>query len=95
VLLVQCAYLLFCLGCYPIDQPFDQSAPTGHVYVSDGEGLSYSLSLPYNHRSADGKCDFEKVEGLEGIYLANFIDDSTGKRPWICSFCMNSRPGNF
>jgi hypothetical protein len=31
--------------------------------------------LPYNHRSADGKCDFEKVDGLEGIYLANFIDE--------------------
>jgi len=56
--------------------PFDQNAPTGHVYISDWSGTSYSLSLPYNHRSADGKCDFEKVEGLEGIYLANFIDDS-------------------
>eukprot|EP01006_Ploeotia_vitrea_P035092 TRINITY_DN65833_c8_g1_i1.p1 TRINITY_DN65833_c8_g1~~TRINITY_DN65833_c8_g1_i1.p1 ORF type:complete len:891 (+),score=515.98 TRINITY_DN65833_c8_g1_i1:350-2674(+) len=56
-------------------QPFDQNAPTGHVYISDWSGVSYSLSLPYNHRSADGKCDFEKVEGIEGIYLANFIDD--------------------
>jgi len=56
--------------------PFDLSAPTGHVYISDWSGTSFSLSLPYNHRSADGKCDFEKVEGIEGIYLANFIDDS-------------------
>jgi len=56
--------------------PFDQNAPTGHVYVSDWSGTSFSLSLPFNHRSADGKCDFEKVEGLEGIYLANFIDDN-------------------
>jgi hypothetical protein len=57
-------------------QPFDLNAPTGHVYISDWSGTQYSLSLPYNHRSGDGKCDFEKVEGLEGIYLANFVDET-------------------
>ena len=36
--------------------------------------FKYTLSLPHNSREATGKCDFEKVEGLEGIYLANFID---------------------
>lgn len=55
--------------------PFAENAYAGHVYTSDWSGLAYSLSLPYNHRSAEGKCDFEKVEGLEGIYLANFIDE--------------------
>jgi Sortilin, neurotensin receptor 3,/Sortilin, neurotensin receptor 3, C-terminal len=55
--------------------PFEAQAQTGHVYISDWSGTRYSLSLPYNHRSGDGKCDFEKVEGLEGIYLANFIDE--------------------
>lgn len=49
-------------------------ASTGNVYISDASGLSYSLSLPFNHRDKGGKCDFEKVEGLEGIYLANFVD---------------------
>jgi len=56
-------------------------ASTGNVYVSGADGLSYSLSLPFNHRDSDGKCDFEKVEGLEGIYLANFIDDDKDKDP--------------
>jgi len=56
-------------------QPFQEGAYAGHVYVSDWSGLLYTLSLPYNARSADGKCDFEKVEGIEGIYLANFIDE--------------------
>lgn len=55
--------------------PFSENAYAGHVYSSDWSGLAYSLSLPYNHRSSEGKCDFEKVEGLEGIYLANFIDE--------------------
>mmetsp|Transcript_41952 Transcript_41952/g.70015 ORF Transcript_41952/g.70015 Transcript_41952/m.70015 type:complete len:856 (+) Transcript_41952:36-2603(+) len=49
-------------------------ASTGNVYISDASGTSYSLSLPFNHRDKGGKCDFEKVEGLEGIYLANFVD---------------------
>jgi len=55
--------------------PFADNAYAGHIYMSDWSGLYYTLSLPYNHRSPDGKCDFEKVEGLEGIYLANFIDE--------------------
>ncbi len=55
-------------------QPYSDSAYAGHVYVSDWSGIKYSLSLPYNHRNAEGKCDFEKVEGLEGIYLGNFVD---------------------
>ncbi|GAB5370045.1 hypothetical protein AAMO2058_001458500 [Amorphochlora amoebiformis] len=63
-------------------------ASTGNVYISDASGLSYSLSLPFNHRDKGGKCDFEKVEGLEGIYLANFVDvdekekeESTSEQP--------------
>jgi len=57
-------------------EPFASNSQTGHVYISDWRGLLYSLSLPFNHRNAEGKCDFEKVEGLEGIYLANFIDNT-------------------
>lgn len=56
-------------------QSFSGNAYAGHVYVSDWTGVVYSLSLPYNHRLNDGKCDFEKVEGIEGIYMANFIDE--------------------
>ena len=37
-------------------------------------GINLHYFLQYNHRNPDGKCDFEKVEGMEGIYLANFID---------------------
>ena len=56
-------------------------AKWGNVYQSDGLGLNYSLSLPHNRRDAHGKCDFEKVEGLEGIYLANFIDNVDAMTP--------------
>lgn len=57
-------------------QPFHLNAPVGHVYISDWSGTHYSLSLPYNHRSGDGKCDFEAVASVEGVYLANFIDEA-------------------
>ncbi len=46
----------------------------GNVYISNQFGLNYSLSLPHNRRAKNGKCDFEKMEGIEGHYLANYID---------------------
>ncbi|GIX64149.1 sortilin [Babesia caballi] len=50
----------------------------GNVYISDAEGLRYSLSLPNNIRSASGECEFDKVYSLDGVYIANFRDDSGG-----------------
>jgi hypothetical protein len=50
-------------------------AKMGMVYASDAAGQAYSLSLPNNRRNANGVCDFEKVEGVEGIYIANFIEE--------------------
>ena len=45
------------------------------MYISNADGLGYALSLPHNRRATSGKCDFEKVEGMTGIYLANYIDN--------------------
>eukprot|EP00501_MAST-03F_sp_TOSAG23-6_P002230 GSMAST32.ASY1.ANO1.2330.1 assembled CDS len=42
----------------------------GNIYVSDAEGKGYTLSLPHNRRNLAGT-----LKGLEGIYLANFIDN--------------------
>lgn len=47
----------------------------GHVYISDINGMRYSLSLPYNIRSSENQCDFEKVLGLDGVFIANGIDE--------------------
>ena len=46
----------------------------GNIYISDSTGLRYSMSLRSSVRNLDGQCDFEKVAGLEGIYLANVYD---------------------
>lgn len=52
---------------------FGEESTYGHVYVSDIEGIRFSLSLPHNIRSYDNQCDFERVLGLDGIYIANSI----------------------
>ena len=52
----------------------------GNIYISDSTGSRYSVSLRGNVRSMDGQCDFEKVAGLEGIYLANIYDSNMIKK---------------
>jgi len=47
----------------------------GNIYISNAMGLNYSLSLPHNVRALNGKCDFDKMEGLEGHYMANYVDN--------------------
>jgi hypothetical protein len=61
-------------------QPLSEKSSAGHIYISDWSGLTYSLSLPYSHRNAAGECDFSKVLGLEGVYLANYVDLTVGKQ---------------
>ena len=46
----------------------------GNIYVSDFSGRRFSVSLLHNVRDATGYCDFDKVYGLEGIYIANYYD---------------------
>jgi hypothetical protein len=53
---------------------FGKTSVYGHIYVSDAEGKYFSLSLKYNLKSKDHKCDFQKIESLEGIYIANIIE---------------------
>lgn len=53
---------------------FGEQSKYGHVYISDSKGSSFSLSLPHNIRGYDNQCDFERLQGLEGIYIANVVD---------------------
>ena len=52
---------------------FGESSPYGHIYTSGPRGLKYSLSLKNNIRSDGNQCDFEKVNSVEGVYIANVI----------------------
>jgi len=46
----------------------------GNIYISDKDGYRFTLSLPNNVRSTSGDCEFDRVLGLDGVYLANFKD---------------------
>lgn len=46
----------------------------GTIYISDGTGKRFSISLLHNVREKNGFCDFDKIKGLEGIYIANIYD---------------------
>jgi hypothetical protein len=63
---------------------YGEGAEYGNVYISDSSGRRFALSLLHNLRSSNGVCDFIKIDGIEGIYVANvkeqdFEDESTGK----------------
>lgn len=53
-----------------------EGAKWGNVYISNAIGTNFSLSLPYNRRDHNGKCDFEKLQSMEGVYVANFYDNA-------------------
>ena len=57
-----------------------EQSKTGNIYISDSTGTRFSISLRNNVRGLDGQCDFEKVQGLEGIYLANVYDSKMIKK---------------
>ena len=57
-------------------------AGVGHIYISDEAGIGYSLSLAYNLRNSNGDCEFDKVQSLEGIYIANQRDPHASNDHW-------------
>ena len=45
----------------------------GNLYISDSKGASYTTSLLYTNCDKTGYVDFEKMLGVDGIYLANQV----------------------
>ena len=63
--------------CMLIIMEMKANLETFILQISVGLGLVYPsefLSLLHNTRSNEGRCDFDKVHGLDGIYLANVFD---------------------
>lgn len=50
---------------------------TGHLYVSDSTGSKFELTVKNNIRTAQGYCDFNKVQGMEGVYIANVYTENS------------------
>jgi hypothetical protein len=60
-----------------INSATEGSKDSGTVFISDSEGYKYSQSLADNVRSSHGDCEFDKVLGLDGIYMANIVLPNT------------------
>lgn len=53
--------------------------PYGRLYISDSTGLRFRIALKYCLGSASRGADLTRVEGLEGIYLANIVSSKAAK----------------
>ena len=53
---------------------YGSASKYGTIFVSDATGSTFSVSLMYNVRGDSGLCDFTKISGLEGIYIANVYE---------------------
>ncbi|KAG0173404.1 vacuolar protein sorting/targeting protein PEP1 [Apophysomyces sp. BC1034] len=51
----------------------DSSANFGTLYKSNSNGTFFVKSLEYTNRNAMGIVDFERVQGVEGIMVANVV----------------------
>lgn len=59
---------------------FGEDSRLGYMYISDWLGKKFSLSLKNLLRSHDKSIDFDKVQGLEGIYFANVYNDDEAQK---------------
>lgn len=49
--------------------------PMGTLFTSNSNGTYFTKGLEHTNRAPTGAVDFEKVEGIQGILLANIVDN--------------------
>jgi len=52
----------------------------GHLYTSDATDRKFSLSLEHNARLPYGAVDFQRLDGIDGVYVANYRQEE-GRGP--------------
>lgn len=56
-----------------VDVLTDPAASSGTLFTSDSRGTNFVKSLEHTNRNMAGIVDFEKLESIEGVALANII----------------------
>lgn len=56
-----------------VDVLSDPGANSGTLFTSDSQGTNFVKSLEHTNRNAGGIVDFEKLESIDGIALANVV----------------------
>lgn len=52
----------------------------GTLYISDSTGLRFSRSLLGQLRTNKGAADFQRIEGVFGVFIANVYEESRRKK---------------
>lgn len=61
-----------------VDVQTNPSVEIGALHISNSNGTFFTLSLPNTNRNSDGIVDFEKIQGVEGIMMANIVANPAG-----------------
>ncbi|PHH93282.1 hypothetical protein CDD83_8793 [Cordyceps sp. RAO-2017] len=51
------------------------SDPMGVLFTSNSNGTHFTENVPYTNRNAKGHVDFEKISGIQGIFLVNVVEN--------------------
>ncbi|KAH7171050.1 vacuolar protein sorting/targeting protein 10 [Dactylonectria macrodidyma] len=51
------------------------SNPVGVIFTSNSNGTFFTENVPYTNRNANGHVDFEKISGIQGIFLVNVVEN--------------------
>ncbi|TQS32429.1 hypothetical protein Golomagni_07253, partial [Golovinomyces magnicellulatus] len=51
------------------------SNPMGVLFTSNSNGTFFTENVEYTNRNRDGLVDFEKITGIQGVYLVNTVEN--------------------
>ncbi|KAH7022900.1 vacuolar protein sorting/targeting protein 10 [Ilyonectria destructans] len=51
------------------------SNPMGVIFTSNSNGTFFTENVPYTNRNTKGHVDFEKISGIQGIFLVNVVEN--------------------
>ncbi|PHH65508.1 hypothetical protein CDD81_2288 [Ophiocordyceps australis] len=55
-----------------VSQP---SNPVGILFTSNSNGTFFTENIQYTNRNRKGHVDFEKISGIQGVFLVNVVDN--------------------
>ncbi|KAL2212355.1 vacuolar protein sorting/targeting protein 10 [Sarocladium strictum] len=51
------------------------SRPMGVMFTSNSNGTYFTENIPYTNRNPNGMVDFEKISGIQGVFLINIVEN--------------------
>ncbi|POR36559.1 Vacuolar protein sorting/targeting protein 10 [Tolypocladium paradoxum] len=51
------------------------SNPMGVMFTSNSNGTYFTENIPYTNRNTRGHVDFEKISGIQGVFIVNIVEN--------------------